>query len=91
MDKSRLQHLADLSALALTDEELDRLGAQMQQIVALMDGIRNAPVAEASAVHGQEYANLREDIAAASLPRQSVLENSKSTDGSYFTLPQVVD
>lgn len=90
-DVKQTQHLAELSKLCFTEEELQTMTADMQEIVALMDTIADfntdACLDKENAV---DYADLRKDVHTPSLPREAVLANAKEKSATCFKVPKVV-
>ena len=85
------RHLAELSKLSFSEEELSFMTHQMTDIIALMDEVqkidKNIPEYTQDAV---SFAELRADTKAESLPTQEVLKNAKQTKENSFVVPKVV-
>lgn len=91
MDLKLTAHLAELSKLEFTPEELEKITGEMTDIIALMDTVAEADVANSfAAVEPKGLAELRADEAAASMPREEILTNAKERDDTYFKVPKVV-
>src|SRR5437588_9306016 len=86
-----VRHVAKLARLALDDEHLPRLTAQLESILGYVDKIGRVdmtavePMAHALPLH---YV-LREDVVDPSLPLEKVLQNAPQTDGPFFKVPKV--
>ncbi len=91
IDKKLTQHLADLSKINFTDEELEKITVQMGDIINLMDKVKeidsNNPTYTIDAVN---YSDLRADEVAESSPNEDILKNSKETKENSFVVPKVV-
>lgn len=91
IDKKLTQHLADLSKINFTDEELEKITVQMGDIINLMDKVKeidsNNPTYTIEAVN---YEDLRADEVAESSPNEDILKNSKETKENSFVVPKVV-
>ena len=84
-------HLAELSKIEFTDDELQKISAEMDEIIVLMDTVSDFESNETSVVNpAQNLKDIREDIPAPSLPREEILKNSAKTDDKAFTVPKVV-
>ena len=89
-------HLAALSRLELTEDEVDRFTHQLHDILIFarqIESVPVTPVADAdSAPDGGIASPLREDAAGASLDRAEALSAAAEADGSrgVFTVPRVL-
>lgn len=89
MDKELLEHLCVLSRL--NAEDADSLIEDMTDIIALMDGIKDAQADYDDRRGGASgFAELREDIPAPSMESEMVTANAVSSEGQ-FVVPKVVD
>ncbi|MBS7298165.1 MAG: Asp-tRNA(Asn)/Glu-tRNA(Gln) amidotransferase subunit GatC [Eubacteriales bacterium] len=90
-DKKLTEHLANLSKLSFTDEELSRVTDEMTDIIALMDMVqeidRNQNTFTLPAV---DYDSLRTDNADKSFDTQEIIRNAKTKTNNAFTVPKVV-
>lgn len=91
-DKKMTEHLAKLSMIAFTDDELDIMTEQMRSITALMDKIRDIDgLGEEYTLDPLGYSDLREDAECASLDTGELLKNAKVTKNDSFTVPKIID
>lgn len=91
MDLKLTAHLAELSKLEFTPEELEKITGEMTDIIALMDTVAEAEIENSfAAVEPKGLEALREDKAVASMPREEILTNAKERDDTYFKVPKVV-
>jgi aspartyl-tRNA(Asn)/glutamyl-tRNA(Gln) amidotransferase subunit C len=87
-----VRHVAKLARLALDEDKLTRLRAQLQSIIGYVAKISEVdvagvePLAHALRVHNV----LREDVAEPSLTVQQVLQNAPDSDGPFFKVPKVI-
>ena len=90
-DLELTRHLAELSKLHFTEEELQTVTAEMGEIVALMDTISEFQT-EACLDKGNAvaFADLRKDVHAPSLPREEILANARERSETCFKVPKVV-
>lgn len=90
-DTKLTAHLAELSKLEFTPEELDQITGEMDAIVALMDTVADADVdQEFAAVDATALAELRADEPRASMDRADILANAKEGTDTCFKVPKVV-
>lgn len=84
-------HLADLSKIAFTPEELDKMTDDMTDIIALMDKVKefdaNTPT---YALDAEEYMKLRSDAAEKSFATEDIVKNAKNVKNNSFVVPKVV-
>lgn len=60
--KEEIKHLGWLSRIELSDEEIDRYTAQIEQIVAYLDKLDSMPLGEAEVIKTRkDFADLRAD------------------------------
>jgi aspartyl-tRNA(Asn)/glutamyl-tRNA(Gln) amidotransferase subunit C len=92
LTRSDVEHVAFLARLALTQEELDRLEGQLNHILdqyaklSELDTSTIAPTAQTIELENI----LREDVAAPSLPVESVLGNAPATEGDFIVVPPIL-
>jgi len=91
--RDEVAHLARLSRLALTDEELDRLAGELDVILGAVAQI--AEVTDAADVpptsHAVPLENVtRPDVVTASLPQAKVLEGAPAAEDGRFRVPQIL-
>lgn len=88
-----VRHIAHLSRLKLTEEEVARFGEQLSAILAYVEQLNELdtdpvePSAHALPVHNV----FREDVVRASLTADQALANAPQRDGSFFKVPKVLD
>ena len=98
--RADVEHVAALASLALTPDELDRLGHDLSSIlgyVAELDKLDTGGIAPLthvselmpSAAPGQT--TVRADEPHESLSRPLVMENAPATDGVFFKVPKVIE
>ncbi|SBW28111.1 Asp-tRNA(Asn)/Glu-tRNA(Gln) amidotransferase subunit GatC [Protofrankia symbiont of Coriaria ruscifolia] len=91
--RDEVAHLARLSRLALSDEELDTLAPQLDVIIGAV-----ARVAEVAAgdipptTHAVPLTNVfRADITRPSLPRTDALAGAPAVEDGRFRVPRILD
>lgn len=84
MDKQTLKHIAELSRIDLTDEELDKFAPQMQTILESAKQLQDIETTNIQPMKRHIPFNyLRDDKAKESLPREDILSNAKHTENGY--------
>ncbi len=85
MDKQTLKHIAELSRINLTDEELEKFTPQMQTI---LDSAKQLQDIDTTGVQPMKkhipFTHLRDDSVKESLPQEDVISNAKHTEGGYI-------
>ncbi len=90
-DTALTAHLAELSKLEFTGEELEKITKEMDDIVALMDTVSDfEATGDFRAVEPCGMDGLRQDAAVDSMDRQDILSNAKENGDTYFKVPKVV-
>lgn len=91
--ETQVRYVAALARLALTDEEVTRFAAQLEQILAYVDTLRRLKTDEVPPTsHAIPMANVfRRDVAAPSLPAEAALANAPQREGPFFKVPPVLD
>jgi aspartyl-tRNA(Asn)/glutamyl-tRNA(Gln) amidotransferase subunit C len=88
-----VRHVARLARLALSDEELVRMRAEMSAILDYMDKLRSLDTAGVEPTsHAVPLRNvMREDEPVPSLPREDMLANAPDRDGDTFRVPRIIE
>lgn len=90
-DAKLAAHLAELSKLAFTRDELARMTAEMDDIVRLMDAVRDFDGTDADPTAAPTaLAELRADAVTPSMERAEALANAKQKGDTCFQVPKVV-
>ena len=89
---AQVRHVARLSRLALSEDELARFGAQLESILGYVAKIDQVDVTGVEPMaHAADLKNvLREDVVERVLPTEEVLQNAPETDGPFFKVPKVI-
>lgn len=84
-------HLAELSKLNFSNDELEKIAVQMNDIIAIMDKVKeiNSSLTPYSA-EAVEYKNLRKDTIEPSFETDKILKNAKKKKDSSFVVPKIV-
>ena len=92
ISRDDVAHLARLSRLAVTDEELDRFAGQLDQVLAAVARVGEAAVADVPPMsHAVPLTNvLRADEVRPSLPRDAVLAGAPAAEDGRFRVPRIL-
>ena len=88
-----IEHVAGLARLNLTEQEKERLTAEMAEVISYVDKLNELDTADVKPMeHVIPIRNvLREDKAAKSLDRDKILANAPSHEDGCFKVPKVVE
>ncbi len=92
-EKIPLQYIADLSCLALEEDEKKALAADMADIIALMDTIKDIDVGDAPITeHISGVRNImRDDAVSGSMAAEKVLSNASVRLEGCFVVPKLME
>ncbi len=87
-----VKRLADLSALEFTDEELASFIPEFENILHLVDEVKNCDVGDGQIDYPKHLlCSLRDDQVKESLPQEEILKNSPKTKKGSFCVPKMLD
>jgi aspartyl-tRNA(Asn)/glutamyl-tRNA(Gln) amidotransferase subunit C len=91
--RKEVEYVAHLSRLELTEEEMRRLGGQLDSILGYMDKLNEL---DTTGVEPMVYAIqaqplVRQDLTGASLPRKEALQNAPESDQGCFKVPRIIE
>jgi len=89
ISRDQLLHVARLARLELRDEEIERLGAQLNDILAAVSKVSELDLADVPPTsHPLDVVNVwGADEPRQSLPVDEALANAPERDGTYFKVP----
>lgn len=92
ISRDDVAHLARLSRLAVTDEELDRFAGQLDQVLTAVARVGEAAVGDVPPMsHAVPLTNvLRPDEVRPSLPRDAVLAGAPAAEDDRFRVPRIL-
>ena len=92
VDSKLVSHLAHLSRLNVAPEKMDKLVADMQDLVGFVEKLNELDTTGiAPLMHMGDTKNvLREDEVKGSISRAEALQNAPDTDGTFFKVPKVI-
>jgi aspartyl-tRNA(Asn)/glutamyl-tRNA(Gln) amidotransferase subunit C len=82
-------HVAELARLALTEDELERLGGQLNAILDAVGKVSELDLADVPPTsHPLDLANVwADDEPRPSLPSEDALANAPEREGGFFRVP----
>ena len=91
-DTIDVRYVAKLARIALTDEEVDRFGAQLGDLLAHVNALAaldtSAVPATAQVVESRNVE--REDLERPCLDRETVLAQAPKRQGGFFRVPRII-
>jgi aspartyl-tRNA(Asn)/glutamyl-tRNA(Gln) amidotransferase subunit C len=89
ISRDEVLHVARLARLALTDEEVERLGAQLNAILEAVGKVSELDLADVEpTAHPLELVNVwAEDDPQDSLPVEDALANAPDREAGFFRVP----
>ena len=91
--KEDIKHIANLSMLNLSDEEIEKYTKDMEQIVDFANKVNEIDTSstEISAFSNDNVNIFRKDEVRKSLGRELLLSNASSSNGEAYSIPNVMD
>jgi len=88
-----IKYIASLAKLSLNDDEMQSLAADMQDIIGLMDTIKDLDTDKIDATEhiSRVTNNVREDNAGSPADTEKILSNSKHTIDNCFAIPKMIE
>ena len=93
LGRDEVAHLARLSRLAVSDDELDRFAGQLQAILGAVASVGEVAAADVPPMtHAVAVTDvLRPDVVTPSLPREDVLAGAPAAQDGRFRVPRILD
>ena len=92
LSREKVEHIADLAKLELSDEEIGRYQAQLSEILAYFEDLRALDTEEIppTATVLPLRSVTRADAVEATLEREKALENAPEAEDGCFNVPAVL-
>ncbi len=92
ISKKQVEHVAHLARLTLTDEELDRMTGQLDNLLSYVDKLDELDTGlVVPTSHVFPVCNaFRDDTVKESLPRNEALMNAPQQNGEMFKVPRII-
>jgi aspartyl-tRNA(Asn)/glutamyl-tRNA(Gln) amidotransferase subunit C len=93
IERKDVEHVARLARLALTDDELERMRAQLNGILAYIEKLNELDTEGVEPTsHAVPMLNvMREDEPGPCLPRAEALANAPDRAGEFFRVPRIIE
>ena len=91
--RADVEHVADLARLHLTDEEVDRMQAQLSNILDAIETLRDVDTSHVGATASviQLENVMRDDVARPPITRDAALANAPLRDDPFLRVPTVLE
>ncbi len=92
IDAEQVMRIGKLSRIALTDEQVELFGTQLEAILEYFDKLQQLDTENVEPmVHAVELTNVfSEDTPGESLSAEQALANAPQRDGDFFIVPKVI-
>jgi len=93
ISRADVEHVAHLARLHLTDDEIDRMQAQLSNILEAIETLRDVDTSHvgptASVIQLENV--MRDDVATPPMPRDVALANAPLRDDPFLRVPTVLE
>ena len=91
ISKQEVEKTARLARLELSDEEVEKMTAQLDHILSYAEKLDELDTTGVpTAIHSQKANAFREDVQQESLPREAALKNGPVQNDEAFVVPKVI-
>ena len=93
LNRKEVEHVALLSRLELSEQELDKFTGQLDAILEYIDVLNQVDTSAVEPMaHVLEIRNvMRSDEVQPSLPREAALQNAPDAEDGFFKVPKIVE
>lgn len=93
IDRKTIEYVAHLARISLSDEELNLLSGQLQDIVNFIDKLKEVDITGVKPTsHVLALSNImRQDIPQQSLSAEEALRNAPCRRENFFVVPKVIE
>lgn len=93
LDKELISRLEKLARLQLNDTEREKLSADLQSMLDMVDKLRELDTTGVEPlIYLNDQGNVwREDVVGDQLPVERALQNAPKQDGQFFRVPKVIE
>jgi aspartyl-tRNA(Asn)/glutamyl-tRNA(Gln) amidotransferase subunit C len=88
-----VKHIAKLSRIELTDQELEKFRVQLSSILGYIEKLNEVDTSQVPpSINTTGIQNrMRDDVMGTSLPQTEALKNSQQTSQGFFVVPNVFE
>lgn len=91
--REQVEHVARLARLELTEDERERMTAQLDAILGYMDALNavDTSAVEPTTTVIPMVSVMRDDAVRPSLDREDALTNAPDREGAFFRVPRIIE
>ena len=90
ISREEARRIADLAHLEFDDDGLDRMAAEMTEILGYIEKLREVDLPTREMMPS-EATPMRDDVNRPSLDRDTVASNAPAWSGGFFVVPKVIE
>ena len=91
MDIKEIEHLAELSKLEFSQEELQSFSKEFEQLVEFADVVKNSSESGEICYNTLDMNNLRQDCPKPSMEVEKLLQNTPKVANQSIVVPRIVE
>ena len=93
VDKATVERLANLARIALSDEEIERLAPELDNILGWVEQLGEVDTSNVEPMTAviPNKLRLRDDIVTEGNQRDAVLANAPQAEHGFFAVPKVIE
>ena len=91
MDKKELEHLAELSKLEFSDEELEAFSKEFESVIEFANIVKNSDIDGVSVLNVKKMQDLRDDEVEESFAPEILLKNAPVAKKNSFVVPRIME
>ncbi|MCC6345962.1 MAG: Asp-tRNA(Asn)/Glu-tRNA(Gln) amidotransferase subunit GatC [Nitrospirales bacterium] len=93
INREDVRHIATLSRLQVSEEDLDTFSSQLSTIVEYIEQLNRLDAGGVEPTsHVLPLQNvMRDDLPSPSLPREEVLRNTPDSTGKFYRVPKIIE
>ena len=93
IEKERVEHIADLAKLYISEEEMPKYQTQLSDILKEIEKIQDVDISNEDIMISpcEEINNFSEDIIENHISKDDMLINAKRKKGDYITVTKVIE
>ena len=94
LDKEKIDHVANLAKLYVSDEEYEKYGKQLYDILSEIEKIKSVDISNLNDLMISPCTDInkfRNDQIGASLKKEEIFKNVKNASGDYILVVNVLD
>jgi aspartyl-tRNA(Asn)/glutamyl-tRNA(Gln) amidotransferase subunit C len=93
ISKEEVKHIAGLSRLSLSEEDMETFGIQLNKIIEYVEQLNRLDTADVEPTsHAIPLKNvMRDDVPRASLTKEEALKNAPDSTEKFYRVPKIIE